>query len=376
MSQSLRSMSPEKMTALAKALGISQEKLTESVQGGTALPTDAASTLKIDDIIKNLWEKKADSNAFVLGCEFLKHVDKPSLEECSLLGNWFSYTSPLALAVGGLVRSDQPVDIVLQELQDLHGKMVQSGLVSHSDWLYSMACILGPLSICSPHFRAIAQVAIQQNWFEPANCFDSRAETLHDLLEKLDAVNELKPLVQRLLKNWYVHFLGRKRDKSFYIKQILGSVSPLTLPVYSGYSPTLEDGLKIDNLAPSWTEEPRGIPDIGRLFTGLPAFSVFKTRVGQYRSVILLGAPLWNNTSLKKKADELSEHYCQHRPDKEVLRERLVVISHKYSELIKKTFADYVYQTAHVNGGGITACWLGNQVGHGNHQVGHHTPHS
>ncbi|WP_196221262.1 hypothetical protein, partial [Sansalvadorimonas verongulae] len=72
------------------------------------------------------------------------------------------------------------------------------------------------------------------------------------------------------LKNWYVHFLGKKRVQGCYTKQILDAVSPLTLPIYSGYSPTLEDGLKIDNLTLSWTDEPEGVPDIGRLLTGLP----------------------------------------------------------------------------------------------------------
>ncbi|WP_230459914.1 hypothetical protein, partial [Sansalvadorimonas verongulae] len=65
-------MSPEKMTALAKALGISQEKLIESVQSGTALPASAISAPRIDDIVKNLWEQEPDSNAFILGSELLK----------------------------------------------------------------------------------------------------------------------------------------------------------------------------------------------------------------------------------------------------------------------------------------------------------------
>ncbi|WP_230460219.1 hypothetical protein, partial [Sansalvadorimonas verongulae] len=184
--------------ALAKALGISQEQLSRSVQSGTALPTSEKSALSVDTVVQNLWFQKADSNAFVLGSELLKSEDKPDFRKCSLLGHWFGDSSPLAWAIDGLVRSGQPVDIVLQELQDLHEKMVQSGLVSRCDWQYSMACILTPLSICSPQLIAIARVVIQQNWLEPADCPASRAETLHNLLKKLDAVNELKPLVQRL----------------------------------------------------------------------------------------------------------------------------------------------------------------------------------
>ncbi|MTI12447.1 hypothetical protein E1189_05290 [Sansalvadorimonas verongulae] len=84
-----------------------------------------------------------------------------------------------------------------------------------------------------------------------------------------------------------------------------------------------------------------------------------------------------------KKANELSKDYCQHGPDEEALRKRLFVISHKYSELIKDVFADYVYQTAHVNGGGITVCWLDAhdglsipQIRHHIPQIGHHVPQS
>ncbi|WP_230460060.1 hypothetical protein, partial [Sansalvadorimonas verongulae] len=116
-----------------------------------------------------------------------------------------------------------------------------------------------------------------------------------------------------------------------YIRRVLDAASPLTLPRYSGYSPILEANLKIDNLTPTWTEEPEGVPDIGRLLTGLPAFSVFKTRTSQYRPVILFGAPWWNSTSLEKKAHELSEHHWQPCLDEEAWRKRLLVISDKYS---------------------------------------------
>ncbi|WP_230459924.1 hypothetical protein, partial [Sansalvadorimonas verongulae] len=98
-------------------------------------------------------------------------------------------------------------------------------------------------------------------------------------------------------------------------------------------------------------------------------------RASQHRPVILLGAPSWNKTSLVKKANELSEHYCQHHPDDEASRGRLSDISHQYSAFIKKTFADYVYQTAHVNGGGVTVCWLGASYGFGQ-GTGHHIPQS
>ncbi|WP_230459977.1 hypothetical protein, partial [Sansalvadorimonas verongulae] len=106
------------------------------------------------------------------------------------------------------------------------------------------------------------------------------------------------------------HFFGKKRDHNSYIRKILDAASPLTLPVYSGHSPTLEANLKIDNLTPAWTEEPEGVPDIGRLLIGLPAFSVFKTRASGHRPVILSGAPHWEHAGLVKKANELSEHYC------------------------------------------------------------------
>ncbi|WP_196220981.1 hypothetical protein, partial [Sansalvadorimonas verongulae] len=84
----------------------------------------------------------------------------------------------------------------------------------------------------------------------------------------------------------------------------------------------------------------------------------------------------WRYTGLMEKAKEFSEHYCQHRPDEEALRKRLFVISHEYSDLIKKTFADYLYQTAHVNGGGITVCWFDALAGTEMNQVGHHVPQS
>ncbi|MTI11935.1 hypothetical protein E1189_02495 [Sansalvadorimonas verongulae] len=195
-------------------------------------------------------------------------------------------------------------------------------------------------------------------------------------MKKLDAVNELKPLVERLLKNWYVHFLGKKRGTNGDIRRILSVASPLAPPMYSGHSPTLESNLKIDNLTPSWTEEPEGVPDIGRLLTGLPAFSVFKIRASKHRPVILAGAPQWGDTSLMKKAHELSEQHCQHCPDKETLRKRLSVMSHQYSELIKEAFVDYLYQIAHVNGEGITACWFDARAGSVMHQTGYHIPQS
>ncbi|WP_230459961.1 hypothetical protein, partial [Sansalvadorimonas verongulae] len=35
-----------------------------------------------------------------------------------------------------------------------------------------------------------------------------------------------------------------------------------------------------------------------------------------------------------------------------------------------------LYQTAHVNGEGVTVCWLDAQVGPTMHQMGHHVPQS
>ncbi|WP_230460262.1 hypothetical protein, partial [Sansalvadorimonas verongulae] len=363
-------MSPEKIAVLAKALGVSQKTLIGSVQSGTALPTSETSVLGINDIIRNLWEKNADSDAFVLGSKLLISEDKPDYRGRHLLGSWFGSSSSLAQGVSRLLHPDKPVDIVLQELQDLYKKMVQSGLVRYGDWQYTILCILtqacNSLGIYSSQFITIAQVAIEKNWLDPVNCPVNGAAILHSLLKKLDAVKELKPLVQHLLKDWYVHFLGRK-DMDSCIRKILGDASPLALPMCSGHSPTLEDGLKIDNLTPSWTEEPEGVPDIGRLLTGLPAFSVFKTRTSRHRPVIWFGNPRWDHESLNKKAYELSKHHYQHCPDKEARHERLTVS--QYSELIKEAFADYVYQTAHVNGGGVTVCWFNALAGSAMHQM-------
>ncbi|MTI11647.1 hypothetical protein, partial [Sansalvadorimonas verongulae] len=240
MSRISSSTNSETIALLAEAFGSSPEKIIKSVQSGTALPTSATSAPEIDNIVKKLWGQKPDSNTFVLGSELLKSRVKENLKSCSLLGNWFCSHSSLALAVRGLVRANQPVDIVLQELQDLHGKIVQRGLARRDDWQYSIVSILTQacdyLGVHPPQVIAIAKVAIQQNWLEPENFPDSEARTLHSLLKRLDAVSELKPLVHRLLKNWYVHFWGKKRDHSSYIRKILDAASPLTLPMYSGHS--------------------------------------------------------------------------------------------------------------------------------------------
>ncbi|WP_230460019.1 hypothetical protein, partial [Sansalvadorimonas verongulae] len=237
-------MNPEKMAALAKALRISQEELIGSVQSGTALPASATSALNVDDIVKELWEQEPDSDAFILGSELLKSEDKPDINGCYLLGSWFGSESSLAQGVGALVRRDKPVDFVLQELQDLHEKMVHSGLVGRDDWQYTIVWILTrackSLGVHSPQFIAIARVAIQQNWLEPENCPDREARTLHDLLKKMGAVNEFKSSVQRRLKNWYAHSFAKKRDQNSCIRKILCAASPLALPMYSGHSSTLE----------------------------------------------------------------------------------------------------------------------------------------
>ncbi|WP_196220845.1 hypothetical protein, partial [Sansalvadorimonas verongulae] len=160
-----------KIAALAKALGTSKEELSKSLQSGTALPASVISAPKIDTIVKKLWRQKSDSNAFVLGSELLKSEVKENIESCSLLGNWLDSHSQLALAVSGLVCADQPVDIVLQELQDLHEKIVQKGLARRDDWQFSIVWILArvckSLGIHSPQLIVIARVAIQQNWLEP-----------------------------------------------------------------------------------------------------------------------------------------------------------------------------------------------------------------
>ena len=316
MSQILKKMSPEQIAALAKVLGVNPEGVDSAIQSGTALPTQGVGS--IAEMVERLWQK-GDQSSFILGSELLKSKDNLEDKEASLAGSWFRESSPMATCV---LHSDLSSDAVQQELQQLHAKMVDTGAVPLSYWQYSIIQILQ--NACD-HYGAtssavvtFARKALEQGWLNPL-LPDFLAMPLHRLLKKLEAVDEVKPLVTRALQDWYNHFPGKKSEYDD-VSRVLKKCSPSDVPeIHGGSSPTLESSLKAVDLMAHWTDEPEGIPDIERLLTHYPAFPVFSTGKTQHRPVIMLGSPLWGKTELKSKAKELYGCYLKNHPTEKAL---------------------------------------------------------
>ena len=331
--RTLEAMSPWQIKTLATVLEVSPAEVSRAIQSGTELPVSAAKRIKSNsDIVRKLWEPNHDESGFLLGSALLCNKEKLDSDEVCLAGNKFSKRSQLASGVELLIHPDKSPDSVLQELQRLHAKIIGNDSMRISDWQYSMLCILENAcrhcDVDSPPVIAVVWLAFGQEWVNPYKMMPFFAMRWHKLLKKLEAVEEIKPLVKRTLQDWYNHFPGSTRDIFGYMSEALRVCkSHHVYGIHGGKSPAVEAALATTDLSVSWTEEPEGIPDIGRLLSRNPAFPVFSTAAStSHRPVIALGSPIWRKTELESKTRELIEHHLANYPAAKALfdkKERL-----------------------------------------------------
>ncbi|WP_422409596.1 MULTISPECIES: AAA family ATPase [unclassified Endozoicomonas] len=322
---------------LAKACGISPEELDKALETGCELP---AAHLSIAKMVVNLWNRK-DLTGFSMGVLILESLETEALsfEEKGLVGlvsdrDLNTYRRPMSEAVKQIL-SDSDEDQVTEPLRILHSKMIVQGKENPIHWLFSMVKILINSDLTRPPVIDFAQKALTSGWLDSVPTFfrnhaDFREH--HELLVRLQGIDEMKVAADQCLKKFYRVFLSREKNcglwQRAYENPRWGKVrTSLVSHCHDGFSRSLEDQIISSSVKKDWTDEPEGVPCIDRMLLRHPAFVKSISGKANHRPVIILGQPSWGNswddTLLNEKVDALLQQLAENRPDLKHLLERL-----------------------------------------------------
>ena len=227
---------------------------------------------------------------------------------------------------------------------------------------------------------ALAREAFESGWIclehetpdsEDATPVD--AYVLFQLLHKLGGREELKTLSDDYIKRWHLQFLG-SRDVSYWQD---GEENMIISHSLSGHSPQLDSWLTVSLLNSTWSDEPDGAPDIGRLLAQVPAYQRTGSAQNHRRPVIIINNPIWEFTQIFDLAVDLL--------DKKLRTEMWLLSRPTYHQdpygmwrnstinLLQQQFCQYFFQKTTANGNQLHYCWWDGRaraqdIGYGSHQ--------
>ncbi|WOG28894.1 AAA family ATPase [Endozoicomonas sp. 8E] len=322
---------------LAKACGISLEELDKALETGCELP---APHLSIAEMVVNLWNRK-DLTGFSMGVSILESLETETLshEEKRLVGlvpdrDLDIYRRPMSEAVKQIL-SDSDEDQVTEPLRILHSKMIVQGKEDPMHWLFSMVKILIDSDLTKPPVIDFAQKALTSGWLDSVPTFSrdhSEFREHHELLVRLQGIDEMKVAADRCLKNFYRVLLSREKNCGLwqwaYENRLLRKVrTSLVSHCHDGFSRSLEDQIISSSIKKDWTDEPEGVPCIDRMLLRHPAFVKSISGKANHRPVIIIGQPSWGypweDRLLNEKVEVLSQRLAENRPDLKHLLEKL-----------------------------------------------------
>ncbi|WOG28840.1 AAA family ATPase [Endozoicomonas sp. 8E] len=316
--------------ALAKAYDMSIETL------GTALETNSTFHIKHlsnDALVHNLWKQK-DLAGFSMGVSILIEAETLDSFDKELIGNVPNHYgkphNPMSAAVRQILL-DNDADQVIELLRSLHSKMIVEEEASPLQWLFSMNKILLYTDFTKPSFRHFANKALQLGWLDPLPFYNDKiieADGHHDLLKRLEDVDELKVAATDCLKKWYQTLLHRKKNSEqwcrFYSYDQKNNLDALLIThCHDGFSKSLENKITHRTLKSRWTDQPGGIPNIERMLAHQPAFEQLISGRANQRPVIITGGVLWRDTLINEKAEVLFQRKVESNPELRTLSEKI-----------------------------------------------------
>ncbi|WP_422472413.1 transglutaminase-like domain-containing protein [Endozoicomonas sp. ALB032] len=373
----LKGSSLTEQQVLAETCGISPGKLNKALKTKGALPNLYLSTYKR---VEKLWERK-DLIGFSMGVSMLLEIE--AVDDCEKrlvrgMLDCMSDSKRLSEAVKQIL-SNSDEDQITELLKSLHSKMIdQSGACPHM-WLHSIVNILTDSDLSNPSVIRFAHEALKSGWLDPLPPrmgYFIQVIRHHELLVRLEGVDELKVKATRCLKMWYRELLSREKNSRAwqltyqrFKKENVGGF--FVTHCHGGFSPTLETNLVNTSLQITWTDEPGGVPNIERMLVHHPAFVQSNSGKADYRPVIILGA-CQRSRKLQEKAEALFQRKVDTRPDLKQLLEKhklepfevspeeeslLDDLKDKCSRAIEQVFIHYLYGVTCSKGSCLTFCW-------------------
>ena len=308
--------SNDEQACLAKAIEVSTDSLHQGANEGRPLTGVNSPTAMV---IEALWEQGSLA-ALSLGLTLLKSryllndINKRAI-------NFMMFdTFPKEALVGTLQKllsCDVDTDRLMQLLADIYKTtIISNDNVRPVLWHNMLVSVLSTSDLTRPAAVILTHEAFESGWIDlehkipfSSKTFPVNANKLFRLLKKLGEYEEFKDLSDDYLNRWYHHFLRPRgiQCTECHSRSCLKDQKATMLISHSlsGHSSQLDSWLTTSTLQSAWSDEPEGIPDIGRLLARLPAYRRTLSAQNQHRPVIIIGSPLWHSAGFKHIADIL-----------------------------------------------------------------------
>ncbi|WOG28837.1 AAA family ATPase [Endozoicomonas sp. 8E] len=379
--------------ALAKSCGISIGELNKTFETNGALPKVSLSS---SDMVDKLWQE-GDLASFSMGVSILLEKETLRYRDRILIAEVYNDDEnghkAMSDAVGKILSNDN-ADQVIGQLKLLYSKIIAQGGTIPTRWLSSMNSLLNSKALARPPFVRLAHEALVSGWLDPLPTYHNHvmnAAQHHQLLVRLESIDELKVNANHCLKKWYTELFSREKNShewrcTFGYLQSCGDYSFFVTHCHGGFSPLLENKMAHSSLQTAWTDEPQGVPNIERMLVHQPAFVRLKPGTANHRPVIMLGRPLWFDCGIIEKVRALIQLKAENSPSlKQLLEDIKAKPDEESSELlenfkkqcweaIKQAFSHYLYGVTNSNGGCLTYFWTDAYAG--SDSCGAHDPSS
>ncbi|WP_422472365.1 AAA family ATPase [Endozoicomonas sp. ALB032] len=308
--------------ALAQAIDKNPERQNTALERGSASSNPFKVTSKM---VRELWKRK-DLTGFSMGVSILLDIKALNNYELALVGavhikHGASTYKPMVEAVAKIL-SDSDEDQVTEQLKLLHSKVIVQAGERPQQWMSSMVDILNGSDLTRPSVIQLALAALESGWLDPLPEYDHKINGVreqHELLLRLEGVDELKVKATHCLKNLYKQLFSREKNSqewrlSYEDFQTREDACLMT-HCHGGFSPYLEELIVRKALQDAWTDEPEGIPNIERLLVHHPAFVRLNSGRTLHRPVVILGQPRWYSEAMSEKTEALLQLKVESSPE-------------------------------------------------------------
>ncbi|WP_422442449.1 MULTISPECIES: AAA family ATPase [unclassified Endozoicomonas] len=322
-----------KQPTLAEASVVNSREQYNTLETKSALPETDPSPY---ERVLELWKIKT-LGPFSMGVSMLASMDTEALgeEEKSLIGTVFDgrwLRKPMSEAVCTMLNYYGEGDQVAQQLKLLYSKMIDQAGADSRQWLGSIVDILAKCNFHRASVVRFAHEALASGWLDPMPEYETiivSATDHYKLLMRLKDFDELRVKATHCLKKFYKQLLSREKNIQFWqsackYHHIIKGNDFFATHSHDGFSPFLEANILCTSLKNAWTNQPDGTPNIERMLVHQPAFPKLASGKDNHRPVIILGQPVWSNTLVEEKAEELFQLKVENTP---YLKQLLEIVS-------------------------------------------------
>jgi len=371
----MKNRSEAQRRVVAQALGIDMQKMEQVEKTGGALPSSGSGKLQFH-VVDCLW-RLGTAEAFLTGVDMLQSRSALDKREVYLLEGFETFPSRLSKCLYSLIASHHYTKACQEALVQLYTQFVEGHQITHERWacgiVSTLSQVLSEFGPDNQPMMPLVREALQRKWLVFTPCQSNHlGEKCFFVLKTLTEISEPKAPAEEALQAWYKNFPGQhyKSGRS-HRRSWISCIDSEDCVCLSGpaqsLAPTLMKDLTFKKAGVSWTDEPQGAPDIGRLLTGDPAFKKLGRCLSKNRPLVVTGLPDWD--IWREKYDDLLKYYLEANPSCSVFfasdspdqnrhQARKDAICSAHARVIKHEFLHFLYQLKKDKGCHFVYCWI------------------